>query len=192
MSQAHYFIGVHTSNEVQNHLQTLQQEASLTQYYRKLTYVNDFHLTLLFLGGWESEKRRNLWSALQEQGPHLQPFQLTLSEVGMFGNKTLPRVYWVGVEKNDALFKFQSLVEQQAKSSDFPVQDRPFRPHITLGKGLKDSKVKEVPQKVNVKPLSWDIRQLNLYKVKPGEKPMYEIESSIYFSHPRKKMIKYE
>ncbi|WP_096189785.1 RNA 2',3'-cyclic phosphodiesterase [Evansella halocellulosilytica] len=179
MNQAHYFIGVHTSSEVQKHLSYIQKQTDLLSYYKKLTYEQDFHLTLLFLGSFTEEKRSQLWSMLKQEVMTIPSFSLTLSKIGTFGNEQLPRVYWAGVKENDTLKRLHKLVEQKANTVGFQVESRPFQPHITLAKTLRDKVNQRISTEAPMKQLSWNVDKIHLYKVRRGQKPMYESVTSI-------------
>ncbi|SDZ29346.1 2'-5' RNA ligase [Evansella caseinilytica] len=179
MSGAHYFIGIPVAEEVQFYLKEEQRRLSLENYYKKLPYKDDFHITLLFLGSWEP--RGKLWNAIQQRLTAFRPFQLALDQIGCFGNPTAPRVLFAGVKGGDELFDLRRHAAAAAADLDFPLENRPFRPHITLGKSYRGAG--ELPAIVGktLRPLTWETAEARLYRVKQGQRPRYETFSKISF-----------
>ena len=53
----------------------------------------------------------------------------------MFPNPRRPRVLWVGLEGDlNALAGLQAAVEQAVTGLGYAAEERPFSPHITLGR----------------------------------------------------------
>jgi 2'-5' RNA ligase len=93
------------------------------------------HLTLKFLGGIEAgrveELKESVGSAVRGHGP----FALDVSGVGVFPNARAPRVVWMGVGGDlPALAALYEMVETACESIGFRREDRPFKPHLTLGR----------------------------------------------------------
>jgi 2'-5' RNA ligase len=67
------------------------------------------------------------------------PFSLQTGELGMFPNYRRPRVVWLGVEGDvEVLAQLQVAVEQYIAPLGFPTEQRPFNPHLTLGRTIKE------------------------------------------------------
>ena len=62
------------------------------------------------------------------------PFALSLAGVGHFGKLRKARSLWAGVEANAALDRLQTGVESAVVRAGFPVEERKFRPHVTLAR----------------------------------------------------------
>jgi 2'-5' RNA ligase len=93
------------------------------------------HLTLAFLG----EQPEARLEALRDAGglatSGASPGSLTLGRAGSFGSRREPRVLWVDLADDlDALLALHARLATALKQADFPVQERPFRPHITLAR----------------------------------------------------------
>ncbi len=92
------------------------------------------HLTLKFLGSVENGRVDAIITALAQATsgtPHL-PF--TLTELGGFPTLARARVLWAGLESEAALELLVHRVEQGFAGLGFPVEGRPYRPHVTLGR----------------------------------------------------------
>lgn len=99
------------------------------------------HLTLRFLGDVDGGQRAALDEALRSV--HGDPFTLTLRGCGHFPPRGEPRILWVGVEDNPALFTLQQRVETAVRSAGFEPETRNFAPHVTLAR-LRRANTKKV------------------------------------------------
>jgi 2'-5' RNA ligase len=92
------------------------------------------HLTMKFLGEVdpvrESEVMRALDSAVRGAGT----FRVALCGFGAFPNPPRARVIWVGLEPVPELELVQNKVEEEMRQIGFPLEGRPFRPHMTIGR----------------------------------------------------------
>jgi RNA 2',3'-cyclic 3'-phosphodiesterase len=94
------------------------------------------HLTLRFIGDADDDLLHSITTSLS--GIMAAPFSLAMKGVGCFPPKRDPKVLWVGVEKNEALFNLQNAVEKALCQSGLEPEIRPFSPHITIAR-LKES-----------------------------------------------------
>ena len=83
--------------------------------------------------------------AIQSRLQHSCPFAIrwlkpasihvTLKKLGLFPSLHRPRVLWIGLENETApLATLQRSLEQGWTDCGFPREDRPFRPHLTIGR----------------------------------------------------------
>ena len=93
------------------------------------------HLTLKFLGNVDAAVIPCLVESVQAAVGGSGPFRLTLGSLGAFPNPARARVVWVGLDGAvDALLDLQRRVEQAATAMGFAEEQRPFAPHLTLGR----------------------------------------------------------
>lgn len=93
------------------------------------------HLTLKFLGNIPSANVSPLLECVGELASANRGFGLKLTGLGMFPNRRKPRVLWAGVGGDlDALSSLQQAAEDAINALGYPPEQRPFRPHITLGR----------------------------------------------------------
>ena len=137
------FVGLSPSDEFRTVLSVVQDHlcaAGVTaRYYDRA----NFHMTLAFIGEWPD----NVAGILP---PVEQPFDLTLSHVGIFPKA---RVVVAGVKPTEALSQLAQRVRINLAENGVPFDPKPFVPHITLARkpivpdGLDLSKI-EVPSAV--------------------------------------------
>ena len=94
------------------------------------------HLTLKFLGEVDPALFDKVSGAMERAAQGMLPFTLALSEIGAFPSHVNPRVIWVGLTGGlESLRELHRRIDQEMYSTgDFPREDRPFTPHLTLGR----------------------------------------------------------
>ena len=101
------------------------------------------HLTLKFFGNIEESRIDPIFNSIEEPVQNTLPFSLKVRGVGAFPHLKNPRVIWVGlVDGLEALASLQKETEAQLEKIGFPPENRPFHPHLTLGR-MKSSRGKE-------------------------------------------------
>lgn len=95
------------------------------------------HITLKFFGSLSQETAEALVPALAGAADGLGPIPLTSTSIGSFPGGQRAKVIWLGIDAPGALELLQDAVERACVPLGFPVEGRPFRPHITLGR-VKD------------------------------------------------------
>lgn len=102
---------------------------------------DQWHLTLRFIGEVAEETAQAIVSELESI--ECPAFSLALSGFGKFPSRGYPRVFWVGIEENGQLLTLQEELEQACRICGLEPDERPFVPHITLGK-VKNAEKKEI------------------------------------------------
>lgn len=93
------------------------------------------HITLHFLGDTPPEEVEILRLALPSLIARHESFDLRTAELGVFPKLQRPRVVWLGLW--GPAHRLESLYNELGDYLDemqFPIEDKPFRPHITLGR----------------------------------------------------------
>ncbi len=101
------------------------------------------HLTLKFFGNIEESRVDPIFKSIEEPIRNRHPFSLKVQGVGAFPHLENPRVIWMGlVDGKDVLKSFQKEIEVQLIKIGFQPEERPFSPHLTLGR-MRSSRGKE-------------------------------------------------
>jgi 2'-5' RNA ligase len=94
-----------------------------------------WHLTLLFLGAVPPALLPGLTAGVGASVAGTPPAVLRLAGAGRFGPRGRPRVCWAGVDGEvSVLTALAGRLAAAARGLGLPVEDRPFRPHLTLGR----------------------------------------------------------
>jgi 2'-5' RNA ligase len=94
-----------------------------------------WHLTLLFLGAVPPGLLPALTDAVGDAVAPTPPASLRLAGAGRFGSARRPQVLWAGLDGDVAVVAaLAGRLSAAARGLGLPVEDRPFRPHLTLGR----------------------------------------------------------
>jgi 2'-5' RNA ligase len=127
----------------------LAQLAEIQDHLKKRTppgtvrWVNPdgIHLTLKFLGDVSVTKRDPLEKGLANAVEGRTPFTLSTGGLGCFPNASRPRVVWIGLQDQiEALAVLRDAVERLIAPLGYPTEDRPFSPHLTLGRVQREAR----------------------------------------------------
>lgn len=152
------FIAVPLPDAVKSTLKNLQASADNIRWQPP----RQLHITLKFLGAISEEDLQLLKSELADLS---QPsFALRLSQWGTFPEKGQPSVIWVGVEPGQKITALHEKVENICSALGFDADERPFVPHITLGRP-KNATRKQVSSIMrDPEPVEFLIRHFGIYK----------------------------
>lgn len=92
------------------------------------------HVTVKFFGEVVTDQVDAVREALRAATRNTPVLPFAPGELGAFPSLRRPRVLWAGYESEAALELLAHRVEQRADALGFPVEGRPFRPHVTLGR----------------------------------------------------------
>ncbi|MBF0566239.1 MAG: RNA 2',3'-cyclic phosphodiesterase [Nitrospirae bacterium] len=108
----------------------------LAKSVRGVTWVKieNLHFTLKFLGDVEEQNIEDISSVLSAITSRYNPFSITLRGIGAFPNDKRPRVVWIGVEGSETMAEIQSSIENDLSLLGFKREERPFSPHLTIGR----------------------------------------------------------
>ncbi len=163
------FIALDLPGAVRRQLEALIRE--LAQSGAQVGWVRPegIHLTLKFLGNVDLELIERIKPVLAGIGERTETVHIEPAGCGAFPAVNQPRVVWVGLGgESGSLAVLQGEVEAAMAPFGFAPEDRPFRPHLTLGrvKGRKHiyalQQILLARQGFTAEP--FDVAELVLYK----------------------------
>jgi RNA 2',3'-cyclic 3'-phosphodiesterase len=108
------------------------------------TRPEGLHITLQFLGDVPAGNVGAIGEALRSAVADVRVAKLAIGSVGAFPNENRPRILWVGLEGDVAgLSAIASAVARGLKPLGY-APDKPFKPHITLGRVRENARPDEV------------------------------------------------
>lgn len=132
------------------------------------TRADQVHLTLRFLGATAPERVPALEGALDGIAADTAPLELAVGGCGAFPDWRRPRVVWLGIEANQALAALARRTEEAVTALGYAPEDRPFRPHLTLGRvrqGRRAGNLEEAARAAaSDPPVPWRVESLALYE----------------------------
>jgi 2'-5' RNA ligase len=73
--------------------------------------------------------------ALEKSVAGIGRLRIAVKGTGAFPNLRKPRVFWVGAnEQSGKLCQLASILDKELRNLGFKEEDRPFKPHLTLGR----------------------------------------------------------
>lgn len=100
----------------------------------KWVEIKNLHLTLAFLGDTLPEQIIAIKEGLGKITSQHKPFAIKFTQAGAFKNLQNPQVLWIGLEANNSLRFIFSDIQKLIKSVGFVPENRPFKPHLTIGR----------------------------------------------------------
>lgn len=109
----------------------------------------NLHITLAFLGEVAPQQVAQLQQLIKEPAAVADPFELSLgTRIAVFPGWQRPKVIWLGIEQGHGeLHTVQSSLASALRRHGFPTEDKPYKPHITLGR-VRDGLLPDVLEKV--------------------------------------------
>ncbi|MGI6140420.1 MAG: RNA 2',3'-cyclic phosphodiesterase [Caldicoprobacterales bacterium] len=128
------FIAINFNDDIKNNIMEIIER--IKQYAVQGRFVNKehMHLTLEFLGEISEERVEDIISAMKQISA--SPFVISLSELGHFKRKD-GNIYWLGITGNKDLIDIQGMVHNLLMEKKFKLEEREYRPHITIGRRVK-------------------------------------------------------
>lgn len=131
------FVAVPLPTNLRDQLAATQRQidAHIPQGIVRWVRPEQIHITYKFLGDITSTQTDRLIRSTRSACKGHSPFSVEVRGLGCFPNTRRPRVIWVGLQDtNQALADLQRALEGAAAERDFPRDERPFSPHLTLGR----------------------------------------------------------
>lgn len=129
------------------------------------TAKENLHLTVNFIG--ETKRLEEVKHAMQRavKKAGAESFDLSIRGFGSFTRRE-GDIYWVGIEKEKTLWRVQKeLVRELKEEGFFDIDDREYKPHLTLGRRVRvhpdfDSRQFEA----SIQPMEMEVTGLSLMK----------------------------
>lgn len=150
------FIAINFNKLVKGRIQEIINV--LEKYFSQGRFVSQehLHLTLEFLGEISEERLVTIKGLMDNLTSN--PFVLKPSKLGYF-KRPQGNIYWLGIEYNKELMKTQEIIHKSLLKEGFKLENRLYKPHITLGRKVKlknsfnysilDEKIKDIRIDVN-------------------------------------------
>ena len=125
------FIGVALEPQLKEQLNKIAQRLKEQALKGKFIFKDNYHLTVAFLGDVEPDKLNLLADTIKSTRG--TPFSFTIEGLGTF-KRNGGDIYWLGIKAGQALFTYQVALTANLLKAGFTVEDKPYRPHLTLGR----------------------------------------------------------
>ncbi len=127
------FIAIEIPGDIRAAYAALLKEFRAMAPQVKWVRAENLHVTLKFLGETPPAKLESLQRVLAAVRL-AEPVRLDFRGLGFFPNEKRPRVFWAGMEAPSNLKSLAADIDQAAHRLGFPLEERPFTPHLTLAR----------------------------------------------------------
>lgn len=152
------FLAIASSDDLRAELLAVVRQLAASGADVRWEREEKLHITLKFLGDVEMTKLETLSVALAAELSGVGAFDLVYEGLGAFPSAVRPRIVWAGVREHPTLITLQRTVERVSSALGVgEPEDRPFHPHITIGRVKSDrglSRLTEVLKSVTLQPVS--------------------------------------
>lgn len=127
------FIGIDLSHELKQELLEFQSDLKGLGVGGSYKGPDNFHITLEFLGELDKSRVPVLSQVLTKVAGQYGPFELSIGGLGAFPSFKRAHTLWTGIRGNlPELDRLQRDLHLELKNKGFKVEERQFKPHITL------------------------------------------------------------
>lgn len=135
MSLLRAFIAVEIPLGIQQHIQneTASFRKAIDELIRWVP-IENMHLTLKFLGDVSPSNVEFLMQMLRKEAENVSCFTIRLTGLGSYPSLRRPRVIYIGIQAPAGLVALQRGIESAARRLGYESEERPFSPHLTLGR----------------------------------------------------------
>jgi 2'-5' RNA ligase len=128
------FVALNLPDATRARLWQAAEPLRITDLPVRWTAQEALHVTVKFLGEVAEQKLEMVQHALAEAAAPAAPFALPLAQLGAFPNLRRARVVWTGADGGATLSRLFENVERALAPLGFAREDRPYHPHVTLGR----------------------------------------------------------
>jgi len=171
------FIAVNLPREIKDRLESAVKNLAKINHGAKINWTKpeNLHLTLHFLDEIDNTQTELVSAELQKIAAEYRKIIVSLGEIGAFPDVKNPRTIVIGIRDGQILEKMQKKIGFELKQLNLPVDLRPYKSHITLGR------VKTGTVKIEVPPAAgaFEVKSIELIKstLTPSG-PIYEVIKS--------------
>lgn len=131
------FIGINFSREVKEDISKIQRKVRDNAAKGRFKHVDNFHITLKFLGEIDQKQATEIAKKLEEIAEEHGDFELRLQDIGRFKGRENIRTLYIGLGGQlDALKSLNQDTEAAMEQLGFKREGRPYTPHITISQDL--------------------------------------------------------
>lgn len=129
------FLAIELPEAIRRKIEEVQKDLKLSHADVRWVSPEKIHLTLKFFGSIDESRIDPIVKSIGGPTQTSSPFSLAVRGMGAFPHLKNPRVIWMGlVGEKEILPSFQRELEKELRKIGFESEDRPFHPHLTLGR----------------------------------------------------------
>ncbi|KPU27815.1 hypothetical protein TR13x_00150 [Caloranaerobacter sp. TR13] len=131
------FIALSFDRELKERLGKIQKKVKNNSSKGRWVYIDNFHLTLKFLGSVDKNYVGDINKSLRKIASNFDEIKLKLDKLDYFPGKDMMRVVWLGVSGEvEKVKQIKLAVDKELIKYGFPKEKRKYTPHITLARDV--------------------------------------------------------
>jgi len=162
------FIAIELPEPIKTALGEIQGELRRTQVDVSWTKPSNIHLTLKFLGDLDEKRVEVLRKATCQSMTNAKSFALSTGSIGFFPNQKRPRVIWIGLDGDiPTITDLQEKLDHDLAAAGFPAEDKPFSPHLTIGRFRTSKNLNALVDKIskmNFKAMPFTVNHITIMR----------------------------
>ena len=170
------FVVIDLPEEIKREL--LSYERRWKNLHIKWTNFYNLHITLEFLGEVNKWELNKILQAIEKTALEVKPFDVKLDKIVLGPDPVQAKMFWATVCVDNNIIKLKNLMNENLKFYDFKLEEREFKPHITLararGNQLKGKQTNIILPNMKFKIESIKVMQSQLH---PGGAKYKVVES---------------
>lgn len=157
------FVAIELTNSIKGELEKNQQKLKGFSEKGRYTDKENFHLTLRFIGECKSEQISLIKMAIDQTTAKQIQFFLNLNKIGSFPKKNR-HIIWAGLDGElDKLHNLYNTLEEALVQFGFPKEERPYNPHITLGRQVQlEQSLEDTNKVIQLRTLDFSVKSVSL------------------------------
>ena len=173
------FIAVDVEDELKRYLEDLIKEIDDLEIPNiRLVKPENIHITLKFLGEVKDDRVDDIIEALTGIDTRFNRGKSKIIDIGAFPNMKKPHVLWLGIDDGKEQFsKMAEFINNSLGIYGFTKNNRPFSPHLTLGRFKKPVlNLTDYIKKIKVPDIEFGVNRISVYESKLYQSgPVYTV-----------------
>lgn len=161
------FLGIELPDETKETLFGIQQEAIPYIEKGRFHELDNFHLTLRYLGETSEDLEATIKELMSDIASTSHAFTLHITHWGIFPKKNR-FIVWNGLEDSAPLYElYHSIEEKLVQHTPFEAEDRSYTPHITLARNVafkSSAPLDKLNQLVPFSEITFEVNYLTLFE----------------------------
>ena len=125
------FIAVNFDDDIKDRIMNTSLRLRKEAVRGSFSARENLHITVVFIG----EVRQDRVDTIKEivDSVSVSPFDVEISGLGAF-KRNEGDIYWLGIRNYEPLGSISGYLSRRLRKAGFDIEDRPFKPHLTLGR----------------------------------------------------------
>lgn len=177
------FIAFPVPQEIKEKIRKIQENLKKNSKLSRFHWskIEDTHVTVLFLGNIEEEKKSIIEQAMIKVLNNYRSFSFSLSDLSAFPNSSIARVLIIKIgSDSQAPFSINQELSKLMIENNITIEQKPWKPHLTLGRTNYGYNIQDELDNFVLEKIAWKAEKIELIKSELfSDGPKYTILNSV-------------